>query len=47
MLILVVVSVLLALWSLRGLRDVSESQEAKKELFRGKVIYQNDPTSSS
>lgn len=45
--ILVIVSVVLAIHSLRNLNKLEEVGEVKKELKTGRVIFQNDSSYSS
>lgn len=45
---LAVISVVWALWSLRGvLKNHTELDAAKKELLKGRVVYQKESSSSS
>lgn len=45
---LIVVSFLWALWSLRGvLKNHKELEVAQKELLKGRVVYQNESSTSS
>jgi hypothetical protein len=46
-LIIVVISFLLAFRSLKQLQKMEKVNEAKKELRRGKVVFQSDSSSAS
>lgn len=44
--VLLMVSFLFALWSLKGLRSKKEIQMAKEDLSKNRVVFQNDSSSS-
>jgi len=44
-LVIAVISLLLALWSLRKLSHTKEVTKVKEELSKGRVIYQRDSSS--
>lgn len=45
--IIALISILLALWSLRKLSHTKEITSVKEELSKGRVIYQRESESSS
>jgi len=45
--VLIIISVILAVFSLRSLHDKSEIKKVSEELLKGKIIFQKNHDSSS